>query len=180
MLKLKLLFTLIVALGLVPASSMAGEVSEIVISVKGLACPFCVYGLEKKLKKVDGVQGVEIDLNTGAAVVALKNGQAPDLAQFRNAVKKAGFTAGEIKITAVGKIVFTKNQALLKLSDSGKEYVLFEKDGAGAETLTVNTRQKLMGFAEKGVVLSMTGTVHEHADGPPGLSLDKVEQVLSK
>ena len=75
MLKLKLLFTLIVALGLVPVSSMAGEVSQIVISVEGLACPFCVYGLEKKLKNVDEVQGVTIDLKTGAAVLALKNGQ---------------------------------------------------------------------------------------------------------
>jgi len=32
------------------------------IRVDGPACPFCAYGLEKKLKRVEGVKDLEIDL----------------------------------------------------------------------------------------------------------------------
>ena len=33
-----------------------------VLGVGGLACPFCAYGIEKRLNKVDGVTGVEVDV----------------------------------------------------------------------------------------------------------------------
>ena len=33
-----------------------------VLGVDGLACPFCAYGIEKRLNKVDGVTGVEVDV----------------------------------------------------------------------------------------------------------------------
>lgn len=67
------------------------------ITVKGLACPFCVHGLEKKLKKVKGVHGVSIDLKSGISKVTYAKGSSPDLAALRTAIKKAGFTPGEVK-----------------------------------------------------------------------------------
>lgn len=67
------------------------------ITVKGLACPFCVHGLGKKLKKIKGVQAVDIELKTGVARVTYEKGVKPDQKVLREAIKKAGFTAGEIK-----------------------------------------------------------------------------------
>ncbi len=67
------------------------------ITVKGLACPFCVHGLGKKLKKIKGVQAVDIELKTGVARVTFDKGVKPDEKALREAIKKAGFTAGEIK-----------------------------------------------------------------------------------
>lgn len=32
------------------------------LEVKGLACPFCAYGIEKRLNKMEGVEEVEIDV----------------------------------------------------------------------------------------------------------------------
>lgn len=80
---------------------------RVTISVDGLSCPFCVYGLEKKLKKVKGVKTVKVELQNGLAVVTLKAGQPVDTektkAAFRAAVKKAGFTARKITVSPGSK-----------------------------------------------------------------------------
>jgi len=64
-----------------------------IIQVDGLSCPFCAYGLEKHLKKINGVKGVEINMKSGKATVALKSGVQVNDATLTEAVKKAGFTA---------------------------------------------------------------------------------------
>jgi len=67
------------------------------IQVDGLSCPFCAYGLEKNLKKVDGIESVEIDMKTGKATVTIKSDMQVDDEVLRQAVKKAGFTARGIR-----------------------------------------------------------------------------------
>jgi len=63
------------------------------IRVDGLSCPFCAYGLEKHLQKVAGVEGVDIDMKSGKAIVHLKADTRVNNAELKAAVKKAGFTA---------------------------------------------------------------------------------------
>ncbi len=63
------------------------------IRVDGLSCPFCAYGLEKHLKKIAGVEGVQINMKSGKAIVHLKQGTQINDAALKEAVKKAGFTA---------------------------------------------------------------------------------------
>ncbi len=66
------------------------------IQVDGLSCPFCAYGLEKNLKKVKGIESVDIDMKTGKATVIIKSDRQVDDQALRQAVKKAGFTARDI------------------------------------------------------------------------------------
>ncbi len=70
---------------------------QAVIAVKGLACPFCVHGLKKHLSLLPGAKRVEVTLGTGEAVVTFAPTSTVTDAQIRAAVKRAGFTAGEIK-----------------------------------------------------------------------------------
>ncbi len=42
---------------------------EVSVQVDGLSCPFCAYGLEKKLRKVENVARIEIRVDEGRAVV---------------------------------------------------------------------------------------------------------------
>lgn len=76
--------------------------SHVYIEVKGLACPFCVQGLEKHLKKLKAVEGATTDLKKGEAVVHLKAGQTVTEKELQQAVKKAGFTAGKIRFQKEG------------------------------------------------------------------------------
>ena len=68
-----------------------------VIEVKGLACPFCVQGLEKHLKRLGAVAAVHTSLQKGEAVADFKPGRSASEEELRAAVKKAGFTAGRIR-----------------------------------------------------------------------------------
>jgi len=92
-------FLVIVMLSTAPLSiAFAGGATgqTATIAVDGLSCPFCAYGLEKNLKKVNGIESVKIDMKSGHATVALKQGAQVDDQVLRQAVKKAGFTAREI------------------------------------------------------------------------------------
>lgn len=62
------------------------------IEVAGLACPFCAYGIEKKLGAIDGVERLETNLKDGTVTVIMKEGATLDEATARKAVKDAGFT----------------------------------------------------------------------------------------
>jgi mercuric ion binding protein len=69
------------------------------LRVAGLACPFCAYGIEKKLSEVRGVDEVETDIASGAVVVTMKEGESLDRAAAEAAVKAAGFTLRDIEAT---------------------------------------------------------------------------------
>lgn len=78
------------------AASQAGS-TRVFIQVEGLACPFCVQGLEKHLKKLDAAEGVSTSLKNGETVLRLKPGRTVGEKELREAVKKAGFSAGQIR-----------------------------------------------------------------------------------
>jgi len=60
--------------------------------VDGLACPYCAYGIEKKLKKIDGVEKIDVDLNKGLVTVNVAEGVTLDEARMTQLFKDAGFT----------------------------------------------------------------------------------------
>lgn len=62
------------------------------IEVAGLACPFCAYGIEKKLSALDGVDKVETHIKEGAVIVTMADGASLDETTAEQAVDAAGFT----------------------------------------------------------------------------------------
>lgn len=70
------------------------------IEIAGLACPFCAYGIEKKLMALDGVEKVETHIKAGAVIVTMKDGASLNEATATQAVEAAGFTLDDF--TPVG------------------------------------------------------------------------------
>ena len=68
----------------------AGEVYK--LYVDGLACPFCAYGVEKKVGGLDGVERVDIDIDGGLVAVTMAEGSTLDEATAKRAVDEAGFS----------------------------------------------------------------------------------------
>ncbi len=166
-----------VLLGSLAVSEARAEVSRVTLSVSGLACPFCAYGLEKKLKRVEGVQAVQTDLKTGVVTLQMAEGKSPDLAKIRSAVKDTGFTLQTIRLTAIGTLVVNGGRVLLKLRSAEGQYLLHEKEAGGAGGLTDATFTRLKKLAAQGAVVAVTGTVHEHAEDWPGLEIETLEVV---
>lgn len=70
--------------------------TQITIRVDGLSCPFCAYGLEKKLKRLEGTVKVQIDLDRGVAVITVAEGENIEENRLRKAVEDSGFTPRKI------------------------------------------------------------------------------------
>lgn len=62
------------------------------VGVDGLACPFCTYGIEKQLHKLDGVEQVDTDIEQGRVVIKMSEGKTLDESRAERVVKKAGFS----------------------------------------------------------------------------------------
>lgn len=62
------------------------------LHVDGLACPFCAYGVEKKLRNTEGVEDVNIRINDGVVLVTAAEDAEFDEAHARRLLQEAGFT----------------------------------------------------------------------------------------
>jgi len=65
--------------------------------VDGLACPFCAYGIEKKLLKTEGVNSVDINIEKGIVIVKTKIGVSFSEHQLNQLFHDAGFTYRSMK-----------------------------------------------------------------------------------
>ncbi len=90
---------------------------EVTVQVDGLSCPFCAYGLEKKLRKVENVARLEIQVSEGRAVVTPKSGTSLALDELEQAVRDGGFTPNGLTVTARGRVTVVHGAAALELSN---------------------------------------------------------------
>ena len=118
----KVLLVFILSLVVLPLAY--GEIEEVTLKVDGLACPFCVYGLEKKLKKVSGVSSYEVDRGGASASVVMEPDAVLDLAAVKNAVKEAGFTLSGITIKAKGNVADADTGLVFKVTNSHQIFLL--------------------------------------------------------
>jgi len=66
--------------------------TQYAMRVDGLACPYCAYGIEKKLKQIDGVKRIDVDLDKGLVTVNVREGVELTEPQMKQLFKDAGFT----------------------------------------------------------------------------------------
>ena len=85
---------------LVAAPAQAAE--KVLLGVDGLACPFCAYGIEKKLQKTPGVADFTIDINAGTIEVTVEDGARFDEETARRVVRDAGFTLRSFEVVGDG------------------------------------------------------------------------------
>lgn len=78
--------------GLLLSSAALAVGPQYALEVKGLACPFCAYGVEKRLNKLTGVEEVEVDVAGGRVVVTMKEGATLTREKASKAVDEAGFS----------------------------------------------------------------------------------------
>ena len=106
-----------------------------------------------------------MELKTGQAVVRPAEGKSFDPTQIPRAIKDAGFSAGEIELTAVGTLGKQEDFLLLELSGAVRKFVL----AGGAKAEELEGRAELLGKR-----LRVTGKLHpSHADRPPGLTVER-------
>ena len=104
---------------------------EVSVQVDGLSCPFCAYGLEKRLRKVENVAKLEIQVNEGRAVVKPEPGTSVDLAELEQAVRDLSLTVqGRLAELDGAPALELSNGILLLLAEDVQTTALLESQGA--------------------------------------------------
>ena len=80
---------------LAPSDVLAG--ASVRLKVNGMVCPFCAYGLEKRLGEIASVDAVLIRISDGLVQIRTKEDQELTDEVLEDAVKKSGFTLTEIE-----------------------------------------------------------------------------------
>ncbi len=80
---------------LAPSDVLAG--ASVRLKVNGMVCPFCAYGLEKRLGEIASVDAVLIRISDGLVQIRTKQDQELTDEVLEDAVKKSGFTLTEIE-----------------------------------------------------------------------------------
>ncbi len=105
-------------------SPIQAQVEKVDIRVDGLSCPFCAYGLEKKLKSIEGVGGVKIYIDKGVATLQNKKERSIAVENLDSVVKDAGFTARQITATVVGKIAQSDGTLVFSVTGSDVMFII--------------------------------------------------------
>ena len=90
--KLLLASVVVLAQGMVSAEAQETTQPTYTLHADGLACPFCAYGIEKQLSKIEGLEDIGIDIETGTLTLTMAKGATLEEATARKAVEAAGFS----------------------------------------------------------------------------------------
>lgn len=146
------------------------RIESATVVVEGMACPFCAFGIEKRLKKVGGVGSIEVNLGAGSAALTASDGASIDVSNIPEAIRKAGFTPGTIEVTAVGTLsAADRGRLLLEISGSDQELLLVD--------LSAELERKAAEFATNGVRVRIGGALRLYPEKPAGLEAARIEAV---
>ena len=146
------------------------QVTTVTVRVDGLSCPFCAYGLEKKIKSVPGTKEPVINVEEGVVTLTPTGDASIDFDGLREAVKKAGFTPREIGVEGIGRVATIDGRPTLVAEDGQRLFLLAQND-----VLT-----SLQTDTEDIVVFSGTLAPRENDDDAPLRTLSLLSAVLRK
>ena len=110
---------------------LIAQTDQFTLRVEGLGCPFCAYGLEKKFKKVKGIDQIKIDIQSGKMTYNVPAANAMKLTDADALVNKAGYTAKGISVLrSNGKSETTGDvNSDIKPTEMGKQQISFKVSG---------------------------------------------------
>ena len=113
------------------------------LRVNGLSCPFCAFGIEKKLLDVDGVRGIEIFLDDGRIALVFEPENQATVADLEKAVEKAGFEIAALRLTLRGQLLEAEEAGALLVSSARLRFRLVERRGESTRPISTTTLRRL-------------------------------------
>jgi mercuric ion binding protein len=173
---------------------VSAAIEDVTLRVDGLACPFCAYGLEKKIKKLEGYKSFEVFINEGKVIVGWREDKPLDLESINEAVDKAGFTLRGVKGSFLGRLVKEDEKIFLLLDGQVKQrFYIYEpseikqkaerahKLEAGPQAFSEATRKRLEKLVAGRRVVRIVGPVHAHRqpNRPMALGIEEMSVKMS-
>jgi mercuric ion binding protein len=171
--QLLLAFSLGLLLQAAPASAalVAAE-----LRVDGLSCPFCVFGIEKKLLDVDGVQSVEVFLDTGRIALTFEPDNEAMVSDLEKAIEKAGFQLVGLQLTVRGRLLGGEQGGAMLVASNRAKFRLLERRGETTEPISTHTLKRLREASRQADhTIVVSGAVGDWDEEAPTLVVEPVE-----
>ncbi len=150
-------------------SSVArAEVLGAELRVSGMSCPFCAFGIEKKLRAVEGVRDVVVFLDDGRIELAFSPKNAARAADIDAAVKEAGFELSGLRVEVRGTLASDDATPVLEAAEEVQFRLL---DAKTQRPISRDELEELRGRA-RGGTLVIEGKVDDWASDVPALVLN--------
>ncbi len=166
---------LVLGLSAIPARA---EMRAAELLVNGMSCPFCAFGIEKKLRHVSGVNEVEVLLDEGRIRLVLPAENTATVRDIGNAVDDAGFKLSGLSVDVEGTLVEDDGAMVLRAGETSR-YRLIERNAGSIQQLSPEAKRRVRTQAAGGKVL-VSGEVHSHGEDPPALLVERVEPVKER
>ena len=118
------------------AYAARAEYQQVNLTVFGMDCAPCAHAIHVSMKGIQGVNTVDVDLNTGLVTIKLAAGNRAGIRQFNEAVEKNGFTHKDADIIARGKLTGTASAPFLEVSGTTDRFAL-SPDAAASDTASL-------------------------------------------
>ena len=114
------------AAGILTLSALAAhaEYEQVNLTVFGMDCAPCAHAIHVSMKGIQGVDTVDVDLNTGLVTIKLSPGNVAAMRQFNQAVEKNGFTHKDAMIVARGKLTGTAGAPFFEVAGTQDRFAL--------------------------------------------------------
>ncbi len=80
---------------LAPSEVLTG--ASVRLKIDGMVCPFCAYGLQKRLEEIASIDAVLIRISDGLVQIRTREDQELTDEALTDAVRKSGFSLREIE-----------------------------------------------------------------------------------
>ena len=94
------------------------------LTVFGMDCAPCAHAIHVSMKGIQGVDTVEVNLNTGLVSIKLTPGNSAAMRQFNQAVEKNGFTHKDAQVLVRGRLSGSASAPLLDVTGTSDHYAL--------------------------------------------------------
>ena len=100
------------------------EYQQVNLTVFGMDCAPCAHAIHVSMKGIQGVDKVDVDLNTGLVIIKLAHGNSATMHQFNQAVEKNGFTHKDAVVVARGKLTGTASAPFFEITGTQDRFAL--------------------------------------------------------
>ena len=116
----------ILAAGFLALSTLAAhaEYQQVNLTVFGMDCAPCAHAIHVSMMGIQGVNAVDVDLNTGLVSIKLAPGNSAAMRQFNEAVEKNGFTHKDAQVIVRGNLSGSAGAPFLDVAGTKDRYAL--------------------------------------------------------
>ena len=116
----------ILAAALLALSALAAhaEYKQVNLTVFGMDCAPCAHAIHVSMKGIQGVDTVDVDLNTGLVSIKLSPGNGATMRQFNEAVEKNGFTHKDANVIVRGQLSGSASAPFIDVTGTNDRYAL--------------------------------------------------------